>query len=197
MLADEDGLRVLAPDAPGHGASARLPADGYLPSRLARIAASLLDARGVREAVCGGFGWGTSIACNFGAAYPQRTRALVLIEPGILDSHDDASFGDRALEDLVGERGLDGALHWALWREPITSTYPALRHHGLPVLLVTDTREHYRESLGFDPVERVRHEVPQAEVREVVSRHGHDLLAHDARNVARIIGDWLAARDLI
>jgi pimeloyl-ACP methyl ester carboxylesterase len=197
VLADEDGLRVLAPDAPGHGASARLPYDAYLPSRLVRIAASLLDTCGVRQVLFSGFAWGACIACSFAAAYPERTRGLVLIEPGIVDSHDDASFRDRALDELVAEHGVDGALHWALWREPVTAAYPALRRHAMPVLIVTDTRRHYRESTGFDPVERLRREVPHAEVREVQTTHGHDLLAHDSRNLARIIGDWLAARDLI
>lgn len=196
MLADEDGLRVLAPDAPGHGRSAPLPDDAYLPSRLAQVAASLLDAQGVHETFFAGFSWGAVVGCALAAAYPDRTRALVLLEGGVVDFHDDARYRDRPLEELVAEHGLDGALHWALWREPVTSTYPALREHRTPVLLVTDSRSHWREALGFDPVERLAREVPQTEVREIDSP-GHDLLAHDPRNLARTIGDWLSSRYLI
>lgn len=197
VLADEDGLRVLAPDAPGHGGSAPLPGDAYLPSRLAELAVSLLDAQRVGQVLFSGFSWGACIGCSFAAAHPERTRALVLLEGGIVDFHDDARYRDRPLDELVAEHGLDGALHWALWREPVTATYPAIREHGTPVLLVTDAREHWRKTLGFDPVERLVSEVPQTEVREVESPHGHDLLAHDPRNLARTIGDWLSARDLI
>jgi pimeloyl-ACP methyl ester carboxylesterase len=197
VLADEDGVHVLAPDAPGHGGSEPLPDDRYLPSELARVAAALLDARGIEKVFFSGFSWGASVACSFAAAYPERTRALVLIEGGIVDFHDDARYRDRPLEELIAEHGLDGALHWASWREPVTATYPMLRDLRTPVLLVTDSREHYRAALGFDPMERLRREVPQTEVREVESPRGHDLLAHDPRNLARTIGDWLSERDLI
>jgi pimeloyl-ACP methyl ester carboxylesterase len=197
VLADEDGLDVLAPDAPGHGRSASLPPDGYLPSRLAQIAAGLLDARGVGEVLFGGFAWGACVACRFAAAYPERTRALVLVEAGVVDFHDEARYRDRPLDELVAEYGVDGALHWALAREPVVETYPALREHGTPVLVVTDAHGHYQESIGFDPIARLRAEVPQTEVQVIEDADGHDVLAREARNIARAIGDWLSARDLV
>jgi hypothetical protein len=72
-----------------------------------------------------------------------------------------------------------------------------LREHGTPILVVTDMRDHWRAALGFDPVERLRSEVPQAEVAAFESPAGHDVLARDGRNVARTVGDWLSARELI
>jgi hypothetical protein len=92
---------------------------------------------------------------------------------------------------------VEGALQWGLRQEPVTDTYGALRERGLPVLLVTDLRDHWSGRLGFDPVERFRSEMPQAQVERVETPHGHDLLSHDARNVARVVGDWLASRDLL
>jgi len=198
VLADEDGLHVLAPDAPGHGHSGPLADDEYLPSRLAAVAASLLAELGMGATVWAGYSWGASVGCRFAAEHPQQTRALVLLEGGFLDFGDlDRGAPEPRLEQLVREHGLAGALQWGLRREPVRETYAALRAAQLPVLLVVDRHDHGSETLGFDPVERFRAEVPQAQVERVETSHGHDLLGHDARNVARLVGDWLAAHDLL
>jgi pimeloyl-ACP methyl ester carboxylesterase len=197
VLADEDGLRVLAPDCPGHGGSPPLADDDYRPSRLAGTAAALLDALELPAAIWTGFSCGASIGCRFAAAYPERTRALVLLEGGFVDFRDVPGDAERLLAELVAAQGVERALQEGLRQEPVTDTYGALRERGVPVLLVTDARDHWSERLGFDPIERLRAEVPQTQVERVETPHGHDLLSHDARNVARLVGDWLAARDLL
>jgi hypothetical protein len=197
VLADEDGLRVLAPDAPGHGGSAALADADYRPSRLAEVAGALLDGLGIPSTIWAGFSWGAAVGCRFAAAYPGRTRALVLLEGGFVDFRDVPGDAERPQAELVAAHGLEGALQWGLRQEPVTETYGSLREHGVPILLVTDARDHWSERLGFDPVERLRAEVPQARVERVETPHGHDLLSHDARNVARLVGDWLAERDLL
>lgn len=83
ILVAEHGLRVIAPDAPGHGRSAALPADSYRPSRLAAVAASLLSQLSVRRTAFLGFSWGARIGCSFAALFPERTVSLALVEGGI------------------------------------------------------------------------------------------------------------------
>ena len=195
VLADEDGLLVYAPDAPGHGRTPPLPYEDYLPSRLAAFAARLLDGVGVAACVWCGFSWGASVGCRFAAQFPGRTRALALLEGGHVDFRDLPGFQPPAsLAAAVAADGLQGALRWGLVQEPATATYDALRAAGTPVLLVTATAG--RSSLAFDPAERLRAAVPQATV-ERLDVPTHELLAHRARDVARIVGDWLAAHDLV
>lgn len=81
-------MRVIAPDAPGHGCSPALPLESYRPSILARVAADLLSALGVSRAIFVGFSWGARIACSFGAYFPQRTAGLALIDGSYLERAD-------------------------------------------------------------------------------------------------------------
>jgi len=88
VLVREFGFRVIAPDPPGHGRSPPLAPEEYLPSGLARVAAELLDAFGVAESVFVGFSVGADVACAFGAGYPGRTTAPVLVDGGYWDFAD-------------------------------------------------------------------------------------------------------------
>jgi pimeloyl-ACP methyl ester carboxylesterase len=76
------GLRVVAPDAPGHGRSPGLPADAFHPSRLAETAALLLDELGIERVHFVGFSWGARVGCAFAALFPERTASLALVEGG-------------------------------------------------------------------------------------------------------------------
>ncbi len=86
MLTREHGLRVIAPDAPGHGRSPALPSGSYRPSVLAEVGLSLLSELGVARAAFVGFSWGGRVACSFAARFPDRTASLVLIEGGYFNS---------------------------------------------------------------------------------------------------------------
>lgn len=97
ILVEEHGLRVLAPDAPGHGQSPALPPERYRPSILAGVAADLLSALGISRAVFMGFSWGGRIACSFGAGFPERTAGLALIDGGYLE------WADIAGTDLAAD----------------------------------------------------------------------------------------------
>lgn len=101
ILVEEFGLRVIAPDAPGHGRSPALAPDAYRPSELASLTAGLLSTLGVRRAAFVGFSWGAEVACSFGARLPERTTRLVLVDGGYWDFADlpdfdtDAGFAAR------------------------------------------------------------------------------------------------------
>jgi pimeloyl-ACP methyl ester carboxylesterase len=82
LLVERFGLRVIAPDPPGHGRSAAREPDAFRPSRLAAAAAELLAELGVERAAFVGFSWGGRVGCWFAARHPERTTALALVEGG-------------------------------------------------------------------------------------------------------------------
>jgi pimeloyl-ACP methyl ester carboxylesterase len=135
ILVEEHGLRVLAPDAPGHGESPALPLESYRPSILAGVAADLLSALEISRVVFLGFSWGARIACSFGASFPDRTAGLALIDGGYLEWADIAGVDSTvALETCVAQarRGAerDSFTSWdayfASQREELRRWTPAL-----------------------------------------------------------------------
>jgi pimeloyl-ACP methyl ester carboxylesterase len=72
--------RVIAPDLPGHGRSAK-PDAPYTIDFYAGVVRSLGRELGVRQAVVIGNSLGGQIAVEIGLAYPAWTRALVLAAP--------------------------------------------------------------------------------------------------------------------
>jgi pimeloyl-ACP methyl ester carboxylesterase len=91
ILTEAHGLRVVAPDAPGHGRSPALPPEWYRPSTLAGVAADLLSELGISRAIFMGFSWGGRIACSFGASFPERSAGLALIDGGYVEWADISS----------------------------------------------------------------------------------------------------------
>lgn len=74
--------RVLAPDLPGHGASAA-PYGAYDARFFARWLADYLDAVGVRSAVLLGNSLGGRVSLEVALLEPQRVDALVLLAPAV------------------------------------------------------------------------------------------------------------------
>lgn len=98
LLVERFGLRVIAPDPPGHGRSEPREPDAFRPSRLAAAAADLLTELEVERAAFVGFSWGGRVGCWFAAGYPGRASALALVEGG--------HYGSRAptgLEAAIAE----------------------------------------------------------------------------------------------
>jgi pimeloyl-ACP methyl ester carboxylesterase len=105
ILAEEYGLRLIAPDPPGHGRSPGLAREAYRPSALADLAAGLLSSLGVERAGFVGFSWGADVACAFAARHPERTTALVLIDGGYIERADVTSGPAPDLVTLIEEAG--------------------------------------------------------------------------------------------
>jgi pimeloyl-ACP methyl ester carboxylesterase len=129
ILAEEHGLHVVAPDPPGHGASPAGDADSFWPSRLAETAAGLLSERGIEHAAFLGFSWGGRVGVWFAARFPERTRALALVEGGHHGSR--APTGLRAaIEEARAEREEETFARWedylAFERESLRRWTPAL-----------------------------------------------------------------------
>jgi pimeloyl-ACP methyl ester carboxylesterase len=75
VLAEKYGLRVIAPDAPGHGRSPALPPDSFRPSLMAEVGANLLSELGVASAAFVGFSWAVGSAARSRRAFPTVRRA--------------------------------------------------------------------------------------------------------------------------
>lgn len=75
---DAAGLRVVAPDLKGFGAS-DAPRDGYDPATLADETSQLVRALGARRATLVGQDWGGAVAIATAVRHPGRVDALVAI----------------------------------------------------------------------------------------------------------------------
>jgi pimeloyl-ACP methyl ester carboxylesterase len=129
ILVADHGLRVVAPDPPGHGRSAALPADAYRPSRLADVAARLLDELGVERVHFVGFSWGGRVGCSFAALFPEHTASLALVEGGIFLSQGPADF-TACVAEAQKESGEESFATWeaffAYERESLRRWSPAV-----------------------------------------------------------------------
>src|SRR5438552_1837315 len=133
-----DRWRVIAPDLPGHGRSAK-PDAPYTVDFYAGVIRSLGRELGVPEAVVIGNSLGGQIALELAVSYPQWTRALVLAAPA-------GGFGAsvKALRWAVGAAArpevLRVALPWAFERCVYDPSLPvcALRRRILTELLADE-----------------------------------------------------------
>jgi pimeloyl-ACP methyl ester carboxylesterase len=74
-------LRLLAPDARGHGDSVK-PADAYAPEDFVADIVAILDGLGLARVVLVGHSMGGAHAVAFALAQPQRVSRLVVIDTG-------------------------------------------------------------------------------------------------------------------
>lgn len=85
LLADRDGLRVLALDAPGFGKSPSIERERYQPQALVDLIPPLLEALGLDRVGFMGFSWGGDLGCHFAARHQSSVAALVLLDAGYKD----------------------------------------------------------------------------------------------------------------
>jgi pimeloyl-ACP methyl ester carboxylesterase len=148
VLSGEYELRVIAPDAPGHGRSPALPSDAYRPSKLAGLGASLLSALAVDRAAFVGFSWGARIGCSFAALFPERTTNLALIEGGHYRARavagDDAADLEACIAEARVETEEDSFPSWDAYfsfeRESLRRWTPALADTHRAVMREEDGR---------------------------------------------------------
>lgn len=87
----EAGLRAVAPDLPGHGASDKDVGRGDF-AAMADALLSFMDALGVASAHLAGHSMGGGVALAAALAAPGRVRSLTLVAPAGLGSRGDMEF---------------------------------------------------------------------------------------------------------
>jgi pimeloyl-ACP methyl ester carboxylesterase len=204
LLAGEYGLRVLAPDAPGLGASPPLGREGYASEASAEQAAALLDALEAVPAVFLGHSWGATVGCYLASQQRELVDSLVLLDGGYLDlgdlpwaseppSYDELVALVRTRQEWANLETTTPEV-WAAvveagFRQPPSAALERIPR-DLPVLVVAATEPPEMEAVRQERLERFRAAVPQADVRRLPGV-SHNLLAEAPERVARLVGDWL------
>jgi pimeloyl-ACP methyl ester carboxylesterase len=143
ILVADHGLRVVAPDAPGHGRSPALPADAYRPSRLAEAATRLLDELGIDRVHFVGFSWGARVGCSFAALFPERTPSLALVEGGTAWSQEPVDLAgcvEEAHKELEEESFASWEAFFTYERESLRRWTPAVADAHEAVMREQDGR---------------------------------------------------------
>jgi len=147
------GLRLIAPDARGHGASAALANRRVALPDLAADVLAVLDAEGIARVHLVGHGLGATTAFALAAAAPARVASLVLVAPPLVTfgaaddptarAHREAT---RAAADTADKGSTDRALdalldpRWGVgWRDrlPRPRLASIRRHAGALAPLLT------------------------------------------------------------
>lgn len=80
-LLSQRGLRVVALDQRGHGASDK-PDHGYTFAEILADDHAVAEALGLHQPVVVGHSWGGGVVLEYGATYPQDVSGLVLVDGG-------------------------------------------------------------------------------------------------------------------
>jgi pimeloyl-ACP methyl ester carboxylesterase len=96
------GYHVVAPDLPGYGLTAPLPAEEYDVARLADRMWSVVDALDANRITLVGHSWGGAIAMRMQMESGPRLDALVLVDSGHIDYADvNGADADLSLKEWV------------------------------------------------------------------------------------------------
>jgi pimeloyl-ACP methyl ester carboxylesterase len=188
-LTEGYGLRVIAPDAPGAGASPAVRYSAYRSDALAELADGLLAELGLDRVGFVGLSWGATVGCYLAARHADRLGALVLLDGGYLDVADlpwiDASRYGAEPADV------HDAVVWAGIETPPSAVLGELPRE-LPMLVLAASEPESMRELRETRLRRFRAAAPQADVR-VLPGVSHNVVADAGPELASIVGDWLRA----
>lgn len=83
----KDDFHIIAPDLPGHGQSTQDPSLDYSIEQQVENLSAILTQLDVDAAHLAGNSMGGAIVAMYGAAYPERTRSLSLLNPAGIQEH--------------------------------------------------------------------------------------------------------------
>jgi len=110
------GVRLIAPDGPGHGESPPLPRERYAIRPTVELAVALLDALGLEQVAFIGHSWGAMIGAHLAAAAPERVSALVLLDAGYGDPAEQPGAQPLTYEERLAQaRSAQQAWRWPDW----------------------------------------------------------------------------------
>lgn len=191
-LLAEQGFRVLAPDARGHGRSPRVRAPSECTTAaLAEDVVAVLDHAGVERASVFGFSMGGGVALQLAMEHPDRVERLVAggVGDAAIDRlHDPAEVaaiaaafagrgpGAARMRRVAENAGNDARallpfLRGGGWPGGLAE----LRPPAAPLLLVLAANDQYMRETGA-----LRDLLPDAEVHVAAGRDHHDVLLDEA-----------------
>jgi len=138
--------RVVRLDARGFGGS-DLGQGPLLMEQIASDAAAVLDALGVRDAVVGGCSMGGYAALAFARCFPERVRALVLVDTKAVADTEEARAGRQKTSDAVRASGIS-----ALFDAMLPNLLGPTSHRERPALVAR-----VRDWMRVAPVSAVVH----------------------------------------
>ncbi|MFQ5945970.1 MAG: alpha/beta fold hydrolase [Anaerolineae bacterium] len=106
MEALRSSYRIIAPDLRGHGET-EAPDGVYGMAEMASDLRRLLDHLGIETAVLGGHSMGGYVAFSFYRAWPERARALILVDTRAEPDNERGRRGRAEMIRLAKERGAE------------------------------------------------------------------------------------------
>jgi 3-oxoadipate enol-lactonase len=123
--------RLILIDGPGHGASEGPKEKTYSMQACALAMKEILDSKSIQSAVVGGTSWGGLVGGEFAILYPQRTRAVILLNTPFYTTQGGASMGEKFI--TWGSASLLGT---DLFTNGVARSFflPATREAGGPIM---------------------------------------------------------------
>ena len=169
------GLRAVAPDLRGYGASDK-PPQGYDAYTLAADVAGLVRALGEQRAVIVGHDWGAAIAWVVGALHPDVVERLVILSTAHPLRHREAVFADPRGQGRASAYMLAAQRPWlaerALTADRAARVVELLDAWSGPGWPTDDDRTVYREAMLVPGVAHCALEYYRWHVRSVVRPTG-------------------------
>lgn len=133
------GLRVLAPDLPGHGFSDPLSCE-YTMDAMVGFLDGYTKALGLSRFALMGSSMGANIAAHYAAAHPRRVERLVLLSPvGLVGQEERVARISRhpglmgVVTALIGRGTVRRVLQWAAGGEPELVTPELIEAYALSI----------------------------------------------------------------
>lgn len=174
-LADA-GLRAVAPDLRGYGASDK-PPRGYDAYTLAADVAGLVRALGEERAILVGHDWGAAIAWTVAALHPEVVDRLVVLSTAHPLRHREAAFADPRGQLRASAYMLSAQTPWVaertLLRDDAARVVELLDTWGGPGWPTDDDRVVYRQAMLIPGVAHCSLEYYRWWVRSLVRPTGY------------------------
>ncbi len=183
------GLRAIALDTPGYGASTRPPAPPSIEAH-ADALLPVLDALGLDRVHLLGHHTGAAIACALAARHPERVDRQILNGVPLLSDAERAHFAGFRFAPLVPLA--DGSHLTAVWQQRLAATpgwsdLAAMHRHAVTMLANPD---HYHWAFGAAFAYDLAADLARLTVPTLILSNSGDDLAAASRRAAALRPDF-------